>query len=99
MKKYFDKLFENIDVISTKLININSNHKCLIGKYIDHIFYINLEHRKDRKEQIESEIKKLDPNFSITERFNAIKTNKTKNKKIDGALGCSEFSFRNNKNM
>jgi GR25 family glycosyltransferase involved in LPS biosynthesis len=45
-------------------------------KYVDHIFYINLEHRKDRKEHIEKQIKEyLDTNLEITSRFNAIQYN------------------------
>ena len=54
------------------------------SNYIDKIYYINLEHRKDRKEQIENQIKKfIDPELSITKRFNAI-ANK------DGHIGCSK---------
>ena len=43
------------------------------------IFYINLEHRKDRKDEIESELNKMNLKY---ERFNAIKKEK-------GYLGCS----------
>lgn len=39
---------------------------------IDKIYYINLEHRKDRRESIEREIKKIDPEFKKTERINAV---------------------------
>ena len=42
-------------------------------KYVDQIYYINLAHRKDRKEHIEKQIKKyLDPDLKITTRFDAI---------------------------
>ena len=45
-------------------------------KYVDQIYYINLEHRKDRKEHIEKQIKEyLDPDLKITTRFNAIQYN------------------------
>ena len=45
---------------------------------IDHIFYINLEHRKDRKEEFENEM----INFELkAERFDAIKCN-------HGIAGC-----------
>ena len=45
-------------------------------KYVDHIYYINLEHRKDRKEHIEKQIKEyLDPDLKITTRFDAIQYN------------------------
>jgi hypothetical protein len=47
---------------------------------IKHIFYINLEHRTDRKAHIEQQLTQLGlPHF---ERFNAIKT-------ANGAIGCS----------
>jgi glycosyl transferase family 25 len=46
---------------------------------ITHAFYINLEHRTDRKEYVEEELKKI----GITaNRFNAIKME-------NGAIGCS----------
>ena len=46
----------------------------MIENFVDKIYYINLEKRKDRKEHIEKQIKEyLDPNLKITERFNAIK--------------------------
>lgn len=44
------------------------------------VYYINLEHRTDRKEQIESELSKV---FSSFERFNAIKHS-------NGAIGCGK---------
>lgn len=46
---------------------------------IKNAFYINLEHRTDRKEHIEQELKKLGINAN---RFNAIKM-------VNGAIGCS----------
>lgn len=46
---------------------------------IQNAFYINLEHRKDRKEHVEKELKKIGIH---AERFNAIKT-------VNGAIGCS----------
>tara|TARA_Y100000389_G_scaffold204655_1_gene258619 strand:+ start:10044 stop:10772 length:729 start_codon:yes stop_codon:yes gene_type:complete len=90
MDNSFNNLIDNLSDLINKINSLRiSNKNNSILKYIDHIFYINLESRKDRKIQIENEIKKLDPHFQITERFNAIKLNKTKNKVIDGALGCS----------
>jgi glycosyl transferase family 25 len=46
---------------------------------ITHAFYINLEHRKDRKKHVESELTNIGINAT---RFNAIKMN-------NGAVGCS----------
>lgn len=47
---------------------------------ITNIFYINLEHRTDRKEHVENQLKSV--GLSQFERFNAIKNN-------NGAIGCS----------
>ena len=46
---------------------------------ITNIFYINLEHRTDRKEHVETELLKIG---LIGQRFNAIKMD-------NGAIGCS----------
>ena len=51
---------------------------------IQNVFYINLEHRKDRKEHVENELKKIGLNG---QRFNAIKTK-------NGAIGCSMSHLR-----
>jgi glycosyl transferase family 25 len=47
---------------------------------IKHTLYINLEHRTDRKEHVESQLKSI--GITNFERFNAIKNN-------NGAIGCS----------
>jgi GR25 family glycosyltransferase involved in LPS biosynthesis len=47
---------------------------------IKHIFYINLEHRVDRRQHVESELTKI--GLQCFTRFNAIKME-------NGALGCS----------
>ena len=49
-----------------------------MSQNIDHIFYINLEHRKDRKEDFENELKIMNLE---AERFNAIKC-------TPGIAGC-----------
>ena len=54
--------------------------------YIDHIdaiIYINLDRRKDRRDHIINEIKKIDPTLSKTHRLEAEYV------PINGALGCS----------
>lgn len=51
---------------------------------IQNVFYINLEHRKDRKEHVENELKKIS---LVGQRFNAIKTK-------NGAIGCSMSHLR-----
>ena len=47
---------------------------------ITNVFYINLEHRKDRKEHIESELNQV--GFNNVERFNAVKMK-------NGRVGCT----------
>ena len=60
-----------------------------MNKFVDRIFYINLEHRKDRKEQIEAEIRNYDPNLEITERFDAVNIKPTANNITNGRIGCT----------
>ena len=50
--------------------------------FVDKVVYINLEHRTDRKEQIESELQKYFPIEKI-QRFNAIKHQ-------HGGIGCTQ---------
>lgn len=67
--------------------------------FIDQIYYINLEHRTDRKEEILQEIKLIDPELKRTARINAIKHDY-------GEIGCGEShilaikdAIENNHNM
>ena len=65
--------------------NINCiNINCI--EDIQHAFYINLEHRVDRKEYVEEQLKSIGIN-EIAERFNAIKIE-------NGAVGCSLSHFK-----
>ena len=50
-------------------------------KEINHVFYINLDYRVDRKQHVENQLKNIGLN-NISSRFNAIKLK-------NGALGCS----------
>jgi glycosyl transferase family 25 len=52
---------------------------------IKNIFYINLEHRTDRKEHVEKELHNI--GFKAAQRFNAIKMD-------NGAIGCSMSHLR-----
>jgi hypothetical protein len=52
--------------------------------YIEHVLYINLEHRDDRKIQIENELTKLPLTF---ERVDAIKTE-------PGIIGCGQSHIK-----
>lgn len=58
----------------------NAPYSCMNN--IDAILYINLEHRKDRLEHIQTEIKKINPDLSKAHRIDAVKEN-------IGALGCT----------
>ena len=49
-------------------------------KDITNVFYINLAHRTDRKEHIETQLKQI--GFTNVERFNAVKT-------ANGRVGCT----------
>ena len=54
-----------------------------MSQNIDHIFYINLDYREDRKEEIEREIEKMDLQEK-TERFPGIRVFE------QGILGCTK---------
>lgn len=51
--------------------------------FIEHIFYINLDYREDRREEIESELKRMDL-LQKSERFSAIACPE------QGILGCTK---------
>ena len=53
----------------------------ILHKYIDHIFYINLNSRDDRRKEIENELKGMNLSF---ERFDAIRH------ETIGLVGCSK---------
>lgn len=63
-----------------------------IFDYIDHIYYINLDRREDRRLHVENEIRAFDPGMEHTTRFSAIEYSgafvdtDTRNR---GAIGCS----------
>lgn len=54
-----------------------------ILNFLDKIYYINLDHREDRKKLIIEEIKKIDPNLEKTVRFSAVNHPR-------GFIGCAE---------
>ena len=69
----------DIPNISNMYISNPSNFN--ISNYIDKVFYINLEHRTDRRQEIEGELN----NFNIPyERFNAYSTPEF------GIVGCTK---------
>ncbi len=56
----------------------------VFNDYFDKIIYINLEHRKDRKEQILNELKKMGINENKIYRLNAV------HEKYNGHIGCAK---------
>ena len=58
---------------------------------VDAVIYINLDHRKDRKKQIESELKRMGVKKTKIIRFPAVY------EKYNGHLGCKK-SYRCNEN-
>ena len=76
-------MIQNIKILLNEIVKILTQ-LTKNPTYIDKIYYINLEHRIDRKEHIENQIKKyIDPELSITKRFNAIENK-------NGHIGCSK---------
>jgi glycosyl transferase family 25 len=51
-------------------------------EFVEKVIYVNLEHRTDRREQIESELAKYFPSEKV-QRFNAIKH-------LHGGIGCTQ---------
>ena len=60
--------------------SITSSTPITSDKLLEHLFFINLEHRTDRLNMVKQELSKLKPNIGT--RFNAIKA-------ASGAIGCS----------
>tara|TARA_Y100000389_G_scaffold106217_1_gene103143 strand:- start:664 stop:1368 length:705 start_codon:yes stop_codon:yes gene_type:complete len=64
----------------------------IMNKYffVDHIYYINLDKRTDRKIHIEKQIKtNFDSKLKNTTRIPGVIYNSNNNSKINGAIGCS----------
>ena len=73
----------DINTIESTIDNTNTElpTKNILHKYIDKVIYINLEHRKDRKEEIETELNNMNIEY---ERFNAISNPDF------GIVGCTQ---------
>jgi GR25 family glycosyltransferase involved in LPS biosynthesis len=71
------------DIKNIELSIDTINYKSQFIDHIDAIFYINLEHRHDRKEHCLNEIRKIDPLLTKTHRIEAVYNNS------NGALGCT----------
>jgi glycosyl transferase family 25 len=63
--------------------------------FVDKVLYINLEDRKDRKEQIKKELKKVMPKEKYF-RFNAIKDSFGHIGCSKSHIGCLEIAIKNN---
>ena len=71
----------NIETNIETNINLEPPTKSNVHNYIDKVIYINLEHRKDRKEEIETELNNMNIEY---ERFNAISNPDF------GIVGCTQ---------
>lgn len=63
-----------------------------IFDHIDHIYYINLDKRVDRRAHVENELRAFDPTLERTTRFSAIEYAGDfahVNERVHGAIGCS----------
>jgi glycosyl transferase family 25 len=86
MIRFFIKISLECIIIYTRWItksiikNSSNNKHNYVGLENCEIYYINLDHRVDRKNNMEKEFSKL--NINNSERFSAIKNS-------NGALGCS----------
>ena len=67
--------------IDSTTIDLEPPTKSNVHNYIDKVIYINLEHRKDRKEEIETELNNMNIEY---ERFNAISNPDF------GIVGCTQ---------
>ena len=65
---------------NNSIIPNNSSNSITLDKLLEHVYFINLEHRVDRLIMVKHELSKLKPNIGT--RFNAIKA-------ASGAVGCS----------
>ena len=71
----------SIDTSINAIIELELSSKSNVHTYIDKVIYINLEHRKDRKEEIETELNSMNIEY---ERFNAISNPDF------GIVGCTQ---------
>lgn len=72
-----------INIINSYIDKMNSNN---FFQFVDHVFYINLDHRVDRRKTVEKELKKIDPKLKNVTRFSAIDGEKMK---ISPQKGCA----------
>ena len=77
---YIDKSLDNTTINNTT-IDLEPPTKSNVHNYIDKVIYINLEHRTDRREEIESELNNMSIEY---ERFNAISNPDF------GIVGCTQ---------
>lgn len=68
-------------------LNLNQENN-VFNDYFDKIIYINLEHRKDRKDQILNEFNKMDINENKIHRINAV------HEKYNGHIGCAKSHIK-----
>lgn len=75
--------------LSENYTNSNSNQENnVFNDYFDKIIYINLDHRKDRKEQILNEFNKMDIKEPKIHRIDAV------HEKYNGHIGCAKSHIK-----
>jgi GR25 family glycosyltransferase involved in LPS biosynthesis len=75
--------------LSENYTNSNSNQENnVFNDFFDKIIYINLDHRKDRKEQILNEFNKMDINKNKIHRIDAV------HEKYNGHIGCAKSHIK-----
>lgn len=77
-----------------RLLDVLRNRKTPRYRFLDHIdriFYINLEHRTDRRENALKQLRMIDPDLSKVERFSGIEYhNDELSKRDQNTVGCSK---------
>jgi len=79
--------------ISETYLNLNPHNNSTLennvfNDFFDKIIYINLDHRKDRKEQILNEFNKMDINENKIHRIDAV------HEKYNGHIGCAKSHIK-----
>ena len=77
-------IFFGLIILNFYKFNENFKVTNIFNDYFDKIIYINLNHRKDRKEQILNELKKMDIDENKIYRLEAV------HEKYNGHIGCAK---------
>ena len=81
-------IFFGLIILNFYKFNENFKVNNVFNDYFDKIIYINLNHRKDRKEQILNELKKMDIDENNIYRLEAV------HEKYNGHIGCAKSHIK-----